>query len=92
MRLTMGFPLGAAEAYRIGLAQWLVPHERVMDQALEVATHLAALPLLAARLGKDLADATLVDLYRFATLELTEDKAEGHAAWREKRRPAFKGR
>ena len=102
MRLTMGFPLGAAEAYRIGLAQWLVPHERVMDQALEVATHLAALPPLAARLGKEsllrgldsanLADAALVDLYRFATLELTEDKAEGHAAWREKRRPAFKGR
>src|SRR5690349_6412932 len=102
MRLTMGFPLGAAEAYRIGLAQWLVPHERVMDQALEVASHLAALPPLPARLGKEsllrgldsanLADAALVDLYRFATLELTEDKAEGHAAWREKRKPSFRGR
>jgi len=32
------------------------------------------------------------DKRRFATLELTEDKAEGHAAWREKRRPAFRGR
>ena len=42
--------------------------------------------------GPNLADAALVDLYRFATLELTEDKAEGHAAWREKRRPAFRGR
>ena len=29
---------------------------------------------------------------RFATLELTEDKAEGHAAWREKRKPVFRGR
>ena len=26
MRLAMGFPLKADEAYRIGLAQWVVPH------------------------------------------------------------------
>jgi enoyl-CoA hydratase len=102
MRLTLGIPLGAEEAHRIGLAQWLVPHGRLMDKALEVATHVASLPPLAARLAKEslvrgldipnLSDASLVDLYRFATLELTEDKAEGHAAWREKRKPAFRGR
>jgi enoyl-CoA hydratase/carnithine racemase len=98
----MGFPLTAQEAHRIGLAQWLVPHGKLMDQALEVAGHIAALPPLAARLAKEslltgldisnLSDASLVDLYRFATLELTEDKAEGHKAWREKRAPAFRGR
>ena len=102
MRLTLGFPLAAEEAQHIGLAQWVVPHGRLMDKALEVAAHIVALPPLAARLGKEsllrgldvpnLADAALVDLYRFATLELTEDKAEGHAAWREKRKPAFRGR
>ena len=102
MRLTLRFPLDAEEAQRIGLAQWLVPHARLMDKTLEVAGHLASLPPLAARLGKEsllrgldvpnLADASLVDLYRFATLELTEDKAEGHAAWREKRKPTFRGR
>src|SRR5262245_34127722 len=102
MRMVLGFPLSADEAYRIGLAQWLVPHAKLMGQALEVADHLAALPPLAARLGKEsllrgqdipnLADASLVDLYRFAALELTEDKAEGHAAWREKRTPKFHGR
>jgi hypothetical protein len=27
MRVAMGFPLKADEAYRIGLAQWLVPHD-----------------------------------------------------------------
>ena len=42
MRLAMGFPLQADEAYRIGLAQWLVPHEALMEKALEVATHIAA--------------------------------------------------
>ena len=73
-----------------------------MDKALEVAAHVATLPPLAARLAKEsllrgqdmanVADASLVDLYRFATLELTEDKAEGHKAWREKRKPVFRGR
>jgi len=102
MRLAMGIPLPAEEAYRIGLAQWLVPHAKLMDTALEVASHIASLPPLATRLAKEsllrgldipnLADASLVDLYRFAALELTEDKAEGHRAWREKRKPAFRGR
>jgi enoyl-CoA hydratase/isomerase-like protein len=40
----------------------------------------------------NLSDASLVDLYRFAALEQTEDKTEGHAAWREKRRATFRGR
>ena len=102
MRLAMGFPLQADEAYRIGLAQWLVPHEALMEKALEVATHIAALPPLAARMTKEsllrgldipnLSDASLVDLYRFMALEQTEDKNEGHAAWRERRKPVFKGR
>lgn len=102
MRMTLGVPLPAEEAYRIGLAQWLVPHAKLMDRSLEVAAHIAALPPLAARLGKEsllrgldvpnLSDASLVDLYRFAALELTEDKAEGHRAWREKRKPVFRGR
>ena len=46
MRLAMGFPLTAQEAHRIGLAQWLVPHGKLMDQALEVAGHIASLPPL----------------------------------------------
>ena len=37
MRLVMGFPLGADEAHRIGLAQWVVPHGELMVKALEVA-------------------------------------------------------
>jgi enoyl-CoA hydratase/carnithine racemase len=101
MRAAFGFPLKAEEAYRIGLAQWLVPHAELMARAMEVAEHIASLPPLAARLVKEslnrgmdvpLADAVLGDLYRFATLELTEDKLEAHQAWRERRKPRFKGR
>jgi enoyl-CoA hydratase/carnithine racemase len=101
MRLAMGFPLKADEAYRIGLAQWLVPHDELLNKTMEVARHIALLPPLATRLVKEslsrgldipnLADASLVDLYRFMALELTEDKTEGHAAWREKRTPRFRG-
>ena len=53
MRLILGYPLGAEEAHRIGLAQWVVPHGKLMDKALEVARHIAALPPLAARLAKE---------------------------------------
>lgn len=101
MRLALGFPLSAEEAYRIGLAQWLVPHGEVMAQTFQVAEHIASLPPLAARMVKEslntglsmpLDEAAHADLYRFMALELTEDKAEGHRAWRERRMPQFKGR
>jgi enoyl-CoA hydratase/carnithine racemase len=101
MRLAMGFPLQADEAYRIGLAQWLVPHDALMEKTLEVAKHIASLPPLAARMTKEsllrgldipnLSDASLVDLYRFMALEQTEDKNESHTACRERRKPVFKG-
>jgi enoyl-CoA hydratase/carnithine racemase len=102
MRLAMGFPLKADEAYRIGLAQWLVPHAELLAKTTEVAEHIAALPPLATQMVKEsllrgldipnLADASLVDLYRFMALEATEDKDEGHRAWREKRKPVFHSR
>jgi enoyl-CoA hydratase/carnithine racemase len=102
MRLAMGFPLKADEAYRIGLAQWLVPHEELQAKTMEVAGYIASLPPLAAQMAKEslnrgldipnLSDASLVDLYRFMALEATEDKDEGHRAWREKRKPVFHGR
>jgi enoyl-CoA hydratase/carnithine racemase len=101
MKLALGVPLKAEEAYRIGLAQWLVPHEELMAKTMEVAGQIAALPPLASRMVKEslthgldvpnIADASLTDLYRFMALEFTEDKAEAHQAWRERRKPAFKG-
>jgi enoyl-CoA hydratase/carnithine racemase len=101
MKVAMGFPLKAEEAYRIGLAQWLVPHDELMAKAMEVAEHVAGLPPLAARLAKEavafgmdgtLREAANADLYRFMALELTEDKKEAHQAWRERRKPALQGR
>jgi enoyl-CoA hydratase/carnithine racemase len=101
MRAAFGFPISGEEAYRIGLAQWLVKPADLMGKAIEVADHIAGLPPLAARVTKEslrsgldtpLSEAVLGDLYRFAALEMTEDKAESHQAWRERRKPSFKGR
>ena len=72
-----------------------------MDKAMEVANHIADQPPLAVHVTKEslrsgldtpLSEAVLGDFYRFAVLEMTDDKAESHQAWRERRKPNFKGR
>lgn len=94
MKLAMGFPLSAEEAYRIGLAQWLVPDADLMTRAHQVAAHIADLPPLAAGLTKEslnrgldipsLDDAAWVDAYRFMALGMTDDAQAQHAKWRDK--------
>ena len=91
----------ADEAFRFGLAQWLVPHAELIAQTTAIAERLAELPPLASRLAKEslnrgldmpnVADAAYVDLYRFMALSLTEDAKESHAAWRERRSPTVRG-
>lgn len=102
MRAALGFPIDAAEAYRIGLAQWLVPHEQLMAKAMEVAQTIANIPPLASRLLKEslnrgldlpnIGDAALVDVYRFMILQQTEDAQEAHGAWRDRRPAHITGR
>src|SRR5260370_13665407 len=101
MKLAMGFPLKAEEAYRIGLAQWLVPHEELMAKAMEVAEHVAALPPLAAPLAQEsvgfgmdgaLPEAAHADLYPLLPPQPTQDKKEAQHAWRERPQPAPPGR
>jgi len=101
MRAALGYPIDAREAYRIGLAQWLVPHAELMERALAVAADIASLPPLASRLAKEslikgldipnIRDASEVDVYRFMALSQTDDSKEAHVAWRQKRKPAVTG-
>lgn len=101
MRAALGYPIDAAEAYRTGLAQWLVPHAELMERTLKIADDIAALPPLAARLAKEsltkgldipnIQDASEVDVYRFMALSQTEDSKEAHNAWRQKRTAAVRG-
>lgn len=94
MKLSMGFALDSEEAYRIGLAQWRVPHDQLAAKAVEIAGHMAAMPPLATRLAKEslnrgldipnLDDASWVDAYRFMALGLTDEAKAQHAKWRSK--------
>jgi len=101
MKVAMGYPMTAEEAFRFGLAQWLVPHAELVAQTTAIAEQLAELPPLASRLAKEslnrgldmpnVADAAYIDLYRFMALSMTEDAKESHTAWRERRHPTVRG-
>lgn len=96
-----GEPIDAAEAYRIGLVNRVVPKERLLEEARERADKLAKLPPLGLRGAKaamnrgrdlDLASAMEVERLNFSLLFGTEDQKEGVRAFLEKRTPEFKGR
>jgi len=98
----LGERITAAEAYRVGLANKVVPLPELMPLAYDYARRLAALPPLAVRMAKEslnkgldiasLKEAAQADIYRFMLLGQTEDSHEAHQEWREKRKPVFRGR
>ncbi len=96
-----GRMMDAAEAERSGLVSRVVPADQLMAVALAAASticELGALSLMAAKecvnraYEGTLADGILVERRLFQALFATEDKAEGTAAFLDKRKPAFKHR
>ena len=90
----------ADEAVQIGLALEKVADETLMDRAMELATSFAAGPTIAMGLAKRQFDlawnnsfAQYLDMeYTMQPLaSRTEDHEEGLLAFREKRKPAFRG-
>jgi len=99
--LLTGERIGADRAKEIGLAGWVVPHERLMDEARALAGRLVAAAPLAARATKEVAVRSQslppVEAIRFGeTMRLvamaTEDAAEGLRAAREGRPAQWRGR
>ena len=91
----------AQEALRIGLVGRVVPHDELEKAALELARKLAEGPPIAQRLAKRALykqlnmelPSSLEDLALAAQiLSHTEDREEGRKAFREKRKPQYKGR
>ncbi|HTE43326.1 MAG TPA: enoyl-CoA hydratase/isomerase family protein [Steroidobacteraceae bacterium] len=89
------------EAVRLGLADSLVPQDRVRDAAVELAREIAAaapLAVIATRatfrlgLADRVAAATDRELIAQSRLRITEDFQEGTRASSERREPQFKGR
>jgi enoyl-CoA hydratase len=98
--LLTGTTIDAREALRIGLVDEVVPAAELLPRAEALALEMAAnaplalaatLEIVDEGLGLPLELALLREAARFGDLWCTADKAEGTAAFLEKRPPAWKG-
>ena len=101
LMLLTGDTVDAAEAYRMGIVSKVVPPSELMATALGIAQRIAANAPLAVRALKRLVtqgmDMPLVhaldlDKYMFGLLRDTEDRIEGRNAFKEKRKPKYRGK
>jgi enoyl-CoA hydratase len=99
--LFTGRRIDAVEAHRIGLVSRVVPHEELLDVAVQLAGEIASNPPLAVaklKAGLRLAlDPAWDELGRWVSASLaelfaTEDHREGVAAFLDKRSPVYHGR
>ena len=95
-----GEPLSAQQAFEAGLVNRVVPAERCLDEARELALRIADRPPLAVRLAREavrygvestLRDGLEVERRNFLLLFDSQDQKEGMHAFLEKRPPEFKG-
>ena len=92
--------LSAEEAARFGLVNRVVPPERYLDEALELAQQIAERAPVAVRIAKEavnqaletsLTEGLAYERRVFYLLFATEDQKEGMQAFIEKRPPVWKG-
>ena len=93
--------INAQEAYRIGLANKVVPQKNLMEKTLELADKIASRPPLAVQFAKEAVNRSVgsgiesgytLESYLHALSCTTEDKKEGVSAFLEKRKGQFKGK
>jgi len=96
-----GDNINAAEAYRIGLVNKVVPKDKLMEEAKAMAKKLASKPRAAFALIKrcidnglnmDLASGLTMEMDSFSIAFTSEDGREGINAFVEKRKPNYKGK
>jgi enoyl-CoA hydratase len=93
--------MDAVEAERSGLVSRVVPLASLVEEALAAAAVIAGMPPVAAIANKEMVNAAfettldqgvLFERRLFQVLTATEDKAEGMAAFIEKRPGVWKGK
>ena len=94
-------PFDAAEAHRIGLVNEVVPHERLLERAEEMARHIVKLPPVAVRMMKEFVvrfgdlptDQAwhIQNIINSMLIQTTMDGEEGRQAFNEKRPADFTG-
>ena len=98
--LFLGLRLTAQEAFDIGLINHVVPGDKLMDTALEMAETIANNPPIAVQQAKiavnrgmesDLATGLELESESYEICIPTKDRLEALAAFKEKRKPVFKG-
>ena len=99
--LLTGDIIDAAEAYRIGLVNKVVPSESLLATAEELARKILSKGPVAVRLtlesvlagtDMDMREAIAADANRMALIWATDDVREGTRAFTEKRKPQFQGK
>lgn len=92
--------ISAEEAFRAGLVNKVVPEGSCLEEALELARQIAAMPPLAVRMAKEavlkafempLEEGLQFERKNFYFLFATQDQKEGMKAFMEKRKARFKG-
>ena len=88
--------LSAQEAHEWGLVARVVPHDKVMDAAMELANEIKKMPPLSIKAIKEAVNRGMegyeYSRQVFANLQQTEDAEEGARAFLEKREPHFQGK
>jgi len=98
--LLLGLRLTAEEALNIGLINHIAPEGKLMDMALEMAEKIVNNPPIAVQQAKiainhgldvELAQGLEIESEAYEVCIPTKDRIEALAAFKEKRKPVFKG-
>ncbi len=99
--LCIGEPISAQEAYRLGLVNKVVPHEKLMEETISMAKKLLTKPALALKkikslvnigISMELLTALEYEAQTFSGLYASHDLQEGLTAFTEKRKANFLGK
>ena len=99
--LLTGDSFSPQRAYEMGLVNWVVPHDRLLPSAFELAERIVRhSPLAASRiiaavtrgLNTTIAEGLEIEREQFARMAATRDVQEGLEAWIARRAPHYSGR